>query len=53
MDAQQRERERLARWLRNGESYDDWTVGMEPIVGDRSWAKKKASEEAVIKEELN
>lgn len=34
------ERERLARWLRNGEHYDDWNYGTEPIPGDNSWTKK-------------
>ena len=46
MTDQDRERERLARWLRNGETYDDWEFGMEPIPGDRSWPKKKAPEGA-------
>lgn len=47
MDEQQRrayERERLARWLRNGETYDDWEYATEPIPGDRTWAKEKAPE---------
>lgn len=47
MDEQQRlayERERLARWLRNGETYDDWEYATEPIPGDRTWAKEKALE---------
>jgi hypothetical protein len=30
----------FARWLRNDDSYDDWERGMEPIPGDRTWAKK-------------
>jgi len=46
MTDQERERERLARWLRNGETYDDWEVGLEPIPNDHSWAKKKAPEGA-------
>ena len=33
--------EEFARWLRNEDTYDDWTVGMEPIPGDKTWAKKK------------
>lgn len=33
--------EELARWLRNEDSYDDWEVGMEPIPGDVTWAKKQ------------
>jgi hypothetical protein len=40
----QRERERLARWLRNGKTYDDWAYGTEPIPNDRTWAKEKAPE---------
>ena len=31
----------FARKLRNSADYDDWNVGMEPLPGDRSWAKKK------------
>ena len=50
----EQERERLARWLRNGESYDPrnendydtWSVGMEPIPGDHTWAKEKAPDGA-------
>lgn len=46
------EKERLAKWLRNGEvldprnddDYDTWEVGMEPIPGDTEWANKKAPE---------
>ena len=49
----EQERERLARWLRKGElydprndpDYDSWTVGMEPIPGDRSWAKENSDHE--------
>lgn len=37
MTEQERERERLARWLRNGETYDDWEVGLEPIPRDTTW----------------
>ena len=45
----EQERERLKRWmasgemydLRNEEDFDTWDVGMEPLPGDRSWAKKK------------
>ena len=48
------ERERLARWLRNGEhydprndsDYDTWSVGMEPIPGDHTWTKEKAPDGA-------
>lgn len=48
----EQERERLARWMRNGEQwdprnnsdYDTWEAGMEPIPGDTTWAKKKAPE---------
>ena len=40
------ERERLARWLRNGEQYDDWEYGTEPIPGDKEWAKEKAPDGA-------
>lgn len=36
------EQERLARWLRNGEDYDDWEYGTEPIPGDHCWGNKKA-----------
>jgi hypothetical protein len=43
----EQERERLARWLRNGEQYDDWEYGTEPIPGDHSWAKEKAPNGAV------
>ena len=32
--------EEVARWLRNDDSYDDWERGMEPIPGDKTWAKK-------------
>ena len=38
----EQERERLAKWLRNGEDYDDWEYGTEPIPGDHEWAKEKA-----------
>lgn len=49
----EQERERLARWLRKGElydprnepDYDSWTVGMEPIPGDRSWSKENSDHE--------
>ena len=44
MSEQERERERLARGLRNGEHYDDWDYGTEPIPGDRTWTKEKALE---------
>ena len=33
----------FARWLRNDDSYDDWERGMEPIPGDRTWVRKKCS----------
>lgn len=46
MTEQERERERLARWMRNDPSYDDWEYATEPIPGDTTWANKKASEEA-------
>lgn len=42
----EQERERLARWLRNGEHYDDWAYGTEPIPGDHTWAKEKAPDGA-------
>lgn len=32
--------EEFASWLRNDDSYDDWERGMEPIPGDKTWAKK-------------
>jgi hypothetical protein len=46
----QQERERLARWLRNGEiydprndeDYDTYNYGTEPIPGDTNWSLKKA-----------
>jgi hypothetical protein len=46
------EKERVARWLRNGEildprnddDYDTWDAGMEPIPGDKGWVNKKAPE---------
>lgn len=34
--------EQLAQELRNGEDYDDWEFGMEPIPGDHCWRNKKA-----------
>lgn len=56
--SKEQERERLARWLSKGEVYippseevydprneddfDTWSVGMEPIPGDHTWAKEKA-----------
>lgn len=46
MTEQERERERLARWLRNDPEYDDWHYATEPIPRDRSWANKKAPEGA-------
>lgn len=44
----EQERERLARWLRNGETYDPrneedydtWERGLEPLPGDHTWAKE-------------
>jgi hypothetical protein len=30
----------LAKRLRNQQDYCDWTVGMEPIPQDKTWAKK-------------
>jgi hypothetical protein len=41
----EQERERLARWLRNGEQYDDWEYGTEPIPGDRTWSKENFDHE--------
>jgi len=41
----EQERERLARWLRNGELYDDWEYGTEPIPGDRCWARENSDHE--------
>lgn len=46
----EQERERLARWLRNGEKwdprndedYDTFDYGTEPLPGDTTWTKKKA-----------
>lgn len=46
----EQERERLARWLRNGEKwdprndkdYDTFNYGTEPLPGDTTWTKKKA-----------
>jgi len=38
----EQDRERLARWLRNADDYDDWLVGLEPIPGDHTWTKEKA-----------
>jgi len=35
--------EDFARWLRNENDYCDWTVGMEPIPGDKTWVKSKTS----------
>ena len=32
--------EEFASWLRNQQDYCDWTVGMEPIPGDKTWTKK-------------
>ena len=29
----------LAKKLRNDDSYDDWDVAMEPIPGDKTWAR--------------
>lgn len=42
------ERERLARWLRNGEvydprnddDYDTFEYGTEPLPGDHTWTKQ-------------
>ena len=34
--------EQLAQELRNGEDYDDWEYGTEPIPGDHCWRNKKA-----------
>lgn len=36
--------EEFASWLRNEDSYDDWDRGMEPIPGDKTWAKNKKCE---------
>jgi hypothetical protein len=51
----EQERERLKRWMASGEVYDPrneddfdtWSVGMEPIPGDHTWAKEKAPNGAV------
>ena len=51
----EQERERLKRWMARGEVYDPrneddfdtWSVGMEPIPGDHTWAKEKAPDGAV------
>ena len=48
----EQDRERLARWLRNGEAYDPrneddystWEVGLEPIPFDRTWNGRKIDE---------
>ena len=47
--SEEQEKERLRRWMANGEiydprnepTYDTWDVGMEPLPGDTTWAKKK------------
>ena len=47
---QEKERERLKRWMANGEIYDPrneddfdtFDYGTEPLPGDTTWAKKKA-----------
>lgn len=44
----EQERERLARWLRNGEAYDPrneedydtFEYGTEPLPGDHTWTTK-------------
>lgn len=44
----EQERERLARWLRNGETYDPrneddydtFEYGTEPLPGDHTWTKQ-------------
>ena len=48
----EQERERLRRWMASGEIYDPrneddfdtWNVGLEPLPGDATWAKKKPHE---------
>jgi hypothetical protein len=50
----EQERERLARWLRNGEHYDPrneddystWNVGLEPIPFDRTWSNHEIDGQA-------
>ena len=45
----EQEREGLKRWIASGEIYDPrneddfdtWLLGMEPLPGDTTWAKKK------------
>ena len=32
---------------RNEDDFDTWSVGMEPIPGDHTWAKEKAPDGAV------
>lgn len=41
--------EELARWVRNDPTYDDFEYGTEPIVGDRTWVKKKKCESCSCK----
>jgi hypothetical protein len=50
------EKERLARWLKDGEildprnddDYDTWEAGMEPIPGDSQWTTKRLPKEPDI-----
>lgn len=35
--------EEFASWLRNQQDYDDFPYGTEPIPGDRTWARKKCT----------
>lgn len=47
--SEEQEKERLRRWMASGEIYDPrneddfdtWNVGLEPLPGDATWAKKK------------
>lgn len=38
------DQEQLAQELRNGEDYDDWEYGTEPIPGDHCWSHEKSPE---------
>lgn len=52
------ERERVARWLRNGEQwdprndddYDTFEYGTEPLPGDNTWTKEKAPEGPMVRD---
>jgi len=47
----------LATSLRNQDSYDDWTVGLEPIPNDKTWVTFKncssANTDRFCEEELS